>query len=154
MKKMESLKDKTKIYSTLKLIAFVFFVAILWGCGGSVMVDSRPQGARLSLNDRYVGTTPANVSLSWGKCVCPYGCTLRAELSGYLPKSTKIGCGMYYSVVGGGILSFDLISLEEIEAGKAKGAGQQQIMQQQMQGPTIIITTPNQPVEVKEVPAK
>lgn len=47
----------------------VVLVAAVAGCGGCVerilKIDSRPQGARVLINDEDVGTTPVQVSFLW-----------------------------------------------------------------------------------------
>ena len=48
-----------------RFLALVLVAALLAACSKTVVIDSRPQGARVWVNGRDIGTTPVQVTLSY-----------------------------------------------------------------------------------------
>ena len=109
-------------------------------------ITSEPPGANISIDGKYVGKTPLKTKRDfWTRSASTpviaekHGCY--RDIKNMDTTHLVIPDRIHFT------LSCPPVS-EEISKG-------QQVQQmQQMSGPTVIITTPNQPVEVKEVPAK
>ncbi len=70
-----------RMRSVARIAAVSLVILCCLGCGESTLIRTRPEGARLWMNDHYVGTTPVEYSCSRAKFSQPQ--RYRLELDGY-----------------------------------------------------------------------
>ena len=56
-----------RMRSVARIAAVSLVILCCLGCGESTLIRTRPEGARLWMNDHYVGTTPVEYSCSRAK---------------------------------------------------------------------------------------
>jgi hypothetical protein len=128
----------------LRIVGMVAVALALLGCSTTrtVSIDSDPPGARIHKGAEYLGDAPLTVELKEaGPLSSRKFFTLTATKRGYTT-STKV-------IDNKDIPERLFFELEKEPAGPASATGAQQQMQQQMQGPTIVIPGRGEPVEVR-----
>lgn len=137
-----------KRFRVCLILKGLIIVALVGGCSAvlsKVAITSEPEGANVSIDGKYIGQTPLEASRAfWTNANTP----IIAEKQGCKPSVRN------YDTVWFPIPDRIHFTLDCSSVSGGQGSGQQVQQMQQMQGPTVIITTPNQPVEVKEVPTK
>jgi hypothetical protein len=97
---------KDTIKKSIALLAMTSFIA---GCSSTTVITSQPEGAKLYMNNSYVGTTPYTYTDM--KVVCS-STTLQLKMDGYEPfttsltKNEKLDAG---AIVGGVFFLFPFI---------------------------------------------
>lgn len=90
-------------------VTLLFAAALLGGCGESVMIRSGPSGANVFVNDKPVGKTPVEYSVSRGDLGKPY--QVRIEKNGYEPATTSLNTRIAGGRVTGAIFTVGILAV-------------------------------------------
>jgi hypothetical protein len=91
--------------SLLRVLAITAILGCV-GCGESTLVRSRPDGAKLWVNDRFIGPTPVEYSCSRSEFSRPQ--RFRLELDGYQTAEGELRKRVMPGRIVGGSFSFGI----------------------------------------------